>query len=60
MDNWREWRKEKRAELIKRRASVTEEEYQGWNAAITSLLKNGFPSLQNKRGGVLLASSPGI
>ena len=47
MDKWREWRKEKRAELIKRRASVTEEEYQGWNAAITRLLKNGFPSLQN-------------
>ncbi|PTR14444.1 5-formyltetrahydrofolate cyclo-ligase [Nitrosospira sp. Nsp2] len=47
MDNWREWRREKRAELIKLRGSISREEYRDWSAAITGLLKKGFPSLQN-------------
>ncbi|HEV7929769.1 MAG TPA: 5-formyltetrahydrofolate cyclo-ligase, partial [Nitrosospira sp.] len=46
MDNWREWRREKRAELITRRASITKEERRDWSTAITGLLKKGFPSLQ--------------
>jgi 5-formyltetrahydrofolate cyclo-ligase len=46
MDNWREWRREKRAELIMRRASISKEEYREWCAAITVLLEKGFPSLQ--------------
>ena len=46
MDNWREWRREKRAELIARRTSISKEEYQVWSTAITGLLKKGFPSLQ--------------
>jgi 5-formyltetrahydrofolate cyclo-ligase len=46
MDNWRGWRGEKRAELIKLRGSISGEEYRDWNAAITGLLKKGFPSLQ--------------
>jgi 5-formyltetrahydrofolate cyclo-ligase len=46
MDNWREWRREKRAELITRRASITKEERRDWSAAITGLLEKGFPSLQ--------------
>lgn len=46
MDNWREWRREKRAELITRRASITREERRDWSAAITGLLKKGFPSFQ--------------
>jgi 5-formyltetrahydrofolate cyclo-ligase len=46
MDNWKEWRREKRAELIMRRASISKEEYREWSAAITVLLEKGFPSLQ--------------
>jgi 5-formyltetrahydrofolate cyclo-ligase len=46
MDNWREWRREKRAELMSRRASITREQRRDWSAAITSLLKEGFPSFQ--------------
>jgi 5,10-methenyltetrahydrofolate synthetase len=46
MDNWREWRKQRRAELMALREAVPEEDYYRWNAAITESLKRGFPGLQ--------------
>ncbi|MBA4143383.1 MAG: 5-formyltetrahydrofolate cyclo-ligase [Nitrosospira sp.] len=46
MDNWREWRKYRRAELIALRESIAEEEHRCWSSAITGLLEQGFPSLQ--------------
>jgi 5-formyltetrahydrofolate cyclo-ligase len=46
MDNWQEWRKQQRAELMVRRECVTEGEHRRWSTAITALLEQGFPSLQ--------------
>lgn len=46
MDNWREWRKQRRAELMTLRRAVLEDDYYRWNTAITESLKCGFPWLQ--------------
>jgi 5,10-methenyltetrahydrofolate synthetase len=46
MDNWREWRKQRRAKLMALREAVPENDYYCWNTAITESLKGGFPWLQ--------------
>lgn len=46
MNDWREWRKCRRLELMGRRESVSDEDYLRWSGAISNLLKQGFPSLQ--------------
>ena len=46
MNDWREWRKYRRVELMDRRESVSGEDYLCWSSAISNLLKQGFPSLQ--------------
>jgi 5,10-methenyltetrahydrofolate synthetase len=46
MNNWREWRKQRRSELMALRGAVPENEYYRWNTAITESLKCGFPWLQ--------------
>jgi 5,10-methenyltetrahydrofolate synthetase len=51
MDNWREWRKQRRCELIALRGAVPENDYYCWNTAITELLKGGFPWLQGISAG---------
>lgn len=47
MDDWREWRKLRRAELVALREAIPETDYQSWNSAITQSLKQGFPELQS-------------
>jgi len=46
MNNWREWRKQTRAELIALRETIAKIDYDCWNSAITKSLKRGFPALQ--------------
>ena len=46
MENWHEWRKQRRAELMVLREAVAEDDYYRWNTAITESLKGGFPWLQ--------------
>ncbi len=46
MDNWREWRKQQRADLIARRKQITVAERSIWSEAITTSLTQGFPVLQ--------------
>ena len=48
MNDWREWRKYRRTELIVRREAVPEPDYRRWNSAITESLKRGFPVLQSR------------
>lgn len=45
-EDWREWRKRHRAELMALREVITEDDYHRWNIAITESLKRGFPSLK--------------
>lgn len=45
-DDIRQWRKERRAELLSRRVAVTADLHRKWNDAITELLLEGFPVLQ--------------
>ena len=47
MDNWREWRKQRRAELMALREAVPEDDYYRWNTAITESLRCGFPWLRS-------------
>jgi len=46
MNNWREWRKQRRSELMALRGALPENDYYCWNTAITESLKCGFPWLQ--------------
>lgn len=46
MKNWQEWRKLQRAALIALREHMSEEDHRHRSAAITQLLRQGFPSLQ--------------
>jgi 5-formyltetrahydrofolate cyclo-ligase len=46
MENWQEWRKQQRAELIARREAVAAEDHRRWSAAITASLEQRFPLLQ--------------
>ncbi len=45
MDNWQQWRKRQRANLIKHREAISKHEYHQWSKTITTSLKTGFPSL---------------
>lgn len=51
MDNWREWRKQQRARLITCRKQIPEAERASWSEAITTLLIQGFPVLQQRSVG---------
>ena len=51
MNNWREWRKQQRADLIARRKQTPEAERTLWSEAITTSLIQGFPALQQSRVG---------
>ena len=51
MNDWREWRKQKRADLIALREAIPEQDYCQWNSAITESLKRGFPILQRRAVG---------
>lgn len=51
MNNWREWRKQQRADLIARRKQTPEAERALWSEAITASLIQGFPVLQQRRVG---------
>lgn len=51
MNNWREWRKQQRAQLIARRKQIPEVERTLWSNAITTLLIEGFPVLQQRSVG---------
>jgi 5-formyltetrahydrofolate cyclo-ligase len=44
MNDWREWRKYRRAELTALRESIPHEDHCYWSTAITRLLEQGFPS----------------
>ncbi|WP_097066611.1 5-formyltetrahydrofolate cyclo-ligase [Nitrosovibrio sp. Nv4] len=46
MNDWRDWRKHQRAELMAMRECVAVEDYRCWSTAITSSLEQGFPLLQ--------------
>ena len=43
----KQWRKERRAELLSRRRAITDAERSQWNASITRLLIEGFPFLRS-------------
>ncbi|SFW23599.1 5-formyltetrahydrofolate cyclo-ligase [Nitrosovibrio sp. Nv17] len=43
MDDWQDWRKQRREELLALRESVPETERLCWSTAITRLLREGFP-----------------
>jgi 5,10-methenyltetrahydrofolate synthetase len=51
MSDWREWRKQRRNELIALREAIPEPDYHRWSAAITESLKQGFPVLRNSAVG---------
>lgn len=51
MNNWREWRKQQRADLIARRKQIPETERNIWSEAITASLIHGFPLLQQRTVG---------
>lgn len=46
MNNWVEWRKNQRTELMARREAVAAEDHRRWSAAIGATLEQGFPALQ--------------
>ena len=46
MENWQEWRKQQRAELMARREAIAAEDHRRWSTAITASLEQGFPLLQ--------------
>lgn len=46
MNNWVEWRKNQRAELIARREAVAAADHRRWSASISAALEHGFPALQ--------------
>ena len=46
MNNWQEWRKDQRAELMARREVVAAKDHRRWSAAIGAALEQGFPALQ--------------
>lgn len=46
MNNWKEWRKHQRAELMAARECIDEDDHRCWSAAITRSLEQGFPALQ--------------
>ncbi|HEX8875085.1 MAG TPA: 5-formyltetrahydrofolate cyclo-ligase [Nitrosospira sp.] len=47
MGSWREWRKQRRTELMALRETIAANDYQRWNSAITESLKQGFPILKS-------------
>ncbi|SFI19057.1 5-formyltetrahydrofolate cyclo-ligase [Nitrosomonas sp. Nm34] len=51
MNNWREWRKQQRADLIARRKQTPEAERTLWSEAITTSLIQAFPALQQSHVG---------
>ncbi|SEL30203.1 5-formyltetrahydrofolate cyclo-ligase [Nitrosovibrio tenuis] len=51
MDNWKEWRKQQRAELMALRETITENDHRCWSSAITESLKQGFPVLHSRAVG---------
>jgi 5-formyltetrahydrofolate cyclo-ligase len=51
MNDWREWRKQRRAELIALREAIPDPDYHRWNSAITESLMRGFPVLQSRAVG---------
>lgn len=51
MENWREWRRQQRARLIACRKQIPKAERENWSEAITSLLIQGFPVLQQRSVG---------
>ncbi len=52
MDNWSEWRKHQRADLLTRRKAITKSAHHDWSMAISASLKQGFPILKEKNIGV--------
>lgn len=46
MDNWQEWRKSQRTELMARREAVAAADCRRWSAAISAALEQGFPALR--------------
>lgn len=52
MDNLLEWRKQQRKQLIAARETLSEKTHQQWSQAISDLLKQGFPKLQNMNIGI--------
>ena len=46
MKNWQEWRKLKRAELMRHRESITANDHRSWSEGITTSLEQAFPQLQ--------------
>jgi 5,10-methenyltetrahydrofolate synthetase len=47
MNDWREWRKQRRTELVALREAIPEADSQHWNSMISESLKQGFPELQS-------------
>jgi 5,10-methenyltetrahydrofolate synthetase len=45
MNDWREWRKQRRLELMALREAIAGDDYESWSSAITESLKQGFPIL---------------
>lgn len=46
MENWQEWRKLKRVDLIQHRESIAAEDHRNWSKNITTSLEQAFPHLQ--------------
>jgi 5-formyltetrahydrofolate cyclo-ligase len=46
-DECKQWRKDRRTELLARRREITEADRRQWNASITRLLIEGFPLLRS-------------
>jgi 5-formyltetrahydrofolate cyclo-ligase len=46
MNNWKDWRRHQRAELMAARESIGEADHRCWSAAITGLLEQGFLTLR--------------
>ena len=45
MNDWRDWRKQRRMELMALREAIAGDDYESWSSAITESLKQGFPIL---------------
>ena len=51
MNNWKDWRRHQRAELMAARECIGEADHRRWSAAITELLEQGFPALRTSTVG---------
>ena len=49
MEDWQQWRKQERERIITTRMSTPTTLHQQWSVAISKLLQQGFPNLQQTK-----------